>query len=59
MRYLYSIANRYKIELQIKIQYDVFVLPPQYKSNFRAVNCFDAMQSIYKGLEKLKEHQTM
>jgi hypothetical protein len=59
MRRLYSIANTYKIELQQKTQKEAFELPNEYKSNFRALNCLDAMTSIYKGLEKLKDFQTI
>ncbi len=56
---LSAIGAAYDVELKPKKQAQPFELSPADKSNFTALNCLDAMTSIYKGIEKLKDFQTI
>lgn len=56
---LETIAAYYNIRLKQKAIRNSFDLPRRNRRNYTALNRLDAITSIYKGLSKLKDFQSV
>lgn len=56
---LKTIGNDYNVRVEKKRMTGKLAVAPENAKSLTAMNCLDAMTSIYKGIEKLKDFQTI